>query len=350
MASSTKRLSNIELLRIIAIFFILICHANGRVFGIPSSDDIRLLPISSVMRIFFESFAISGVDIFILISGWFGIHPKPKGIGKLLYQVAFLLWTIYIFFLICGKASLNLYGLQVSMTLTNEYWFVVAYLGLYIFAPALNAFVEKASKRELQILLISFYAFQCYYCWLTATVDYYTGYSVTFFCGLYLTARYVRMYPVKFIQQHSVSTFFLVVMTITIIAIVGLYNFNNAARMLRYDSPLVIISAIAILYAFGKIQMRNKLINHIALSCFAVYIIHFNPFVYKYFEIYDKMIYNSTSGLYTIFAIGLYLIVVFLLCVAIDQIRLVSWNMLLWCMSKLNKRNIKQRTSSQKRL
>ena len=67
-----KRISNVELLRILSIFFITIHHlvirgADTCGYSIPYTFD------QGYIGIIINCFCIIGVNIFILISGWFGI-------------------------------------------------------------------------------------------------------------------------------------------------------------------------------------------------------------------------------------------------------------------------------------
>lgn len=323
------RQSNIELLRIFAIFLVLVCHAVGKVQGLPSAEVIQTSAISSYLELLLMSIAIGGVDIFVLISGWFGIHSTKRGLCKFLFQVLFLLWGIYIFFIAIGETTVTVAGIKLSMGLTGEYWFVMAYLGMYLLSPVLNAFAEKVSKKEFQYVLIAFYIFQCYYSWATAVVDYYNGYSITFFCGLYLTARYLRLYPVRVIDKHSSLIYIVAVLLISVVATLALGKFGNAARMLRYDNPLVILGSLAILISFGKLKIQNKVINWIARSCFAVYIIHFNPYLFKYFVQAERQMIANFCGVTYVLAITMFLVVVFAICVFIDQIRIFFWNLVI---------------------
>lgn len=317
-----ERQSGVELLRVIAIFMVLVCHANARVLGLPSPSDFDSSPSSSVVRMFFACAGEGGVNIFVMISGWFGIHAKPRGLAKLLFQVFFLLWGIYAVFLLTGHATLNAHDIKVCLTLTDEYWFVMAYIGLYVLSPVLNAFVEKATKREFQMVLAAFYAFQCYYCWLSGTVDYFSGYCVTFLCGLYLTARYFRLYPVKLIASHGTAVFFASLLVVTVVSVVAMARLGNGARMLRYDNPLVIISSLGLLSAFARMRFRSRVVNSLATACFAVYIIHFDPLVFHYFALAVRWIHQSTSGLLAVAGIGAFLVAVFLGCWLIDRVRL----------------------------
>lgn len=74
--------SNIELLRILAMFMVLLVHADFFSLGIPSVEDIQNNQLDSFWRIFFEAVNIPCVNIFVLISGYFGIKPTFKGGGE----------------------------------------------------------------------------------------------------------------------------------------------------------------------------------------------------------------------------------------------------------------------------
>lgn len=78
--------------------------------------------------------------------------------------------------------------------LTNNVWFVKCYLGMFIMAPILNAFVEKLTKEHL-VQCCSLFIFQTIYGWFSNGAPYFEkGYSAFSFMGLYLLARYVRIY------------------------------------------------------------------------------------------------------------------------------------------------------------
>ena len=242
----SNRQSNIELLRILSMFFVLVGHV-GMIVGSPDKDLFSSDFLSSFLRILIQGFSVVGVNIFVLISGWFGIKASLKGGSAFIFQFLFLIWAVYFLEIVTGITIFDFQGLKNSLGLTGEYWFVMAYLGLYILTPVLNTYVEQASKEQFRWLLISFYSFQCYYCWISGFVNYFEGYSVVFFCGLYLTARYIKLYPITFLYKNSFKLYVIISTVISIFASIGIYFFDSAVRMLRYDNPLVIISSISLL-------------------------------------------------------------------------------------------------------
>ena len=60
----------------------------------------------------------------------------------------------------------------------------------------LNAFIEQASQKDFRNVLIAFFTFEFIYGWIFSgsTQHIQDGYSTISFIGLYLLARYVRLY------------------------------------------------------------------------------------------------------------------------------------------------------------
>ena len=72
----SDRQSNIELLRIVAMFLILIYHSVFLKNGIPTPEETNSQPVETFFDLFLYASAAVGVNVFVLISGWFGIHCK----------------------------------------------------------------------------------------------------------------------------------------------------------------------------------------------------------------------------------------------------------------------------------
>ncbi len=188
------RNTNVELLRILAMFLVLVVHADYWSLGEPTFQEVRENFLPSMTRIMIEAISIVCVNVFIFISGWFTIKPTLKGFGNFIFQCGYFLIGIYLVMLAAGQASLSLKGIAQCFCLTSSGWFIKAYIGLYILSPILNLFVEKSSKRQLGITLASFYIFQTIYGFTGAARFIEYGYSTFSFIGIYLLAQYVRRY------------------------------------------------------------------------------------------------------------------------------------------------------------
>lgn len=317
MGQKWIRYSNIELLRIVAMLLIMFGHSH-----------LRMHQMSNFLDVLLSCVTTTGVGVFIAISGWFGIHFRMQGLAKFLYQVFFTLWIIYVLAIAFGVTELNMAGVMISLSFCDGYWFIMGYLGLYLISPILNSFIEHATKREYQIILLSYFLFQSYYSWLSTWYDYYNGYSIVLFGGIYLTAAYVRKYPVQWIQKNAVMLLVGVLFFMSVIAYFSLLNFGHAARQIRDDNPLVIIVSILMVICFSKMKFQSKVVNWLAASCFAVYLIHYSPFVYPYFMQLIRDVYAQYNGLMYGLVLLLALVMVYVICTLFDQLRVVSWALL----------------------
>lgn len=88
-AETKIRQSNFELLRLVAMFMIVLGHANQSSIGVVSREDIFSNPFDSFLRLFLQQFCTVSVNVFILISGWFGIRSTIKGFANMMFQVFF---------------------------------------------------------------------------------------------------------------------------------------------------------------------------------------------------------------------------------------------------------------------
>ena len=189
-----ERQSNMELLRLVAMMMILVMHMDYGAFGLPTAESVEQAPMTTFGRIFVEHLCLVAVNVYVLISGWFGIRPKMKSFVRLMLQVAMYSIIITGAFLLLGKATFKIGYVTDMLIIGKQYWFVVSYLLLYLVSPILNTFVEHSSKREFQWMLLVFFGFQFVYSWIFGLEEFAGGYSALSFMGLYLLARYVKIY------------------------------------------------------------------------------------------------------------------------------------------------------------
>ena len=321
-----------ELLRIIAMFLVLVVHADYFSLGAPSFQDVQQDAWGSFARIFFQSLSIGCVNLFVLLSGWFGIRPKRRSFLNLLFQCAYFLLGIYVICLMTGVSQLNAHGLMGCFLLLKWNWFIKAYILLFIMAPILNVYIDSATQRQHGMMLIWFYVFQTIYSWLFgAAVFFEQGYSTISFMGLYLLARYFAKYPMKitsYARQYYLLFFMFSVLFMAVIEFVAT-NYNIIAirgKMFQYDQPLVIAASLSLVIYFSKFSFHSRIINWVAASSFAVFLLHTNPnLCEQYFIPIVKTLYNSYNGITGLVAIFLFLITVYVVAIIVDQPRKLLW-------------------------
>ena len=338
--TNKERQSNMELLRIFAMLLIMVGHADFWSIGIPTKVDVSASPITSYLSFFIEEIALVGVNVFVLISGWFGIRPNIKGVCKFLFQCLFFSIGIYVVFVVVGWADFTIEGIAECLILlpnsiggfAGEYWFVASYLGLYILMPILNMFVEKVSKKQLEYFLLSFFFFEFYFDWLSnSAVFIYNGYSTFSFVGLYMLARYVKMYPNRMTQLSKMTDIYLYIgisffSAIIMMCAIMLNKEIIIGRFMVYTSPTLIAASLFLLLFFSKIKLHSKVINWIAISSFAVYMVHMHPEVSPYYKNSVYYLHNNFSPfLFGIFTF-LLLVTIFFLSIFIDKLRIKIWD------------------------
>lgn len=328
-----RRLSNIEFLRLLAMLYVLIVHADFSTFGAPTMEGLAVRPVGVCVQYGFECFAICCVDVFVLISGWFGIRFSLNKLWAFLFHVVF--YSLGLFLLtvaITPQKALTLEGLK-SIFLFNgsDYWFIKAYLILMVLAPMLNAFCDYASRREFKTILIAYFAILMVYGWLEPASVHFTmnGCTALSFVGLYLLGRYLKMYRPKLTNYNRRIYAVIYVAACLVMFFMCLIFLSQGvrvtldSRLLNYGSPLVILSAVALLLFFSKWTYHNHVVNTASKSCLAVYLLHCNYFV---FPLYKEMVQRTnqvSEAMVLLFIVG-----VFLLAIMIDRVRIVIWNVI----------------------
>jgi surface polysaccharide O-acyltransferase-like enzyme len=117
------RQSNFELLRILAMFLVIVIHADFLSTGLPSPENYYAdwLPVTT--KVLFESISIVCVNVFILISGWFGIRSSVKSFSQFAFQCLFFYVGLYMLFLIKGDAELSIRGIAQCLCLTKQFFY-----------------------------------------------------------------------------------------------------------------------------------------------------------------------------------------------------------------------------------
>lgn len=340
LPNKKPRLSNMELLRIIAMLLVMVVHANFRALPVPTAAQIHAEPFSKFLMFFTEALSVIAVDLFVLLSGWFGIRPKAKRLGELVFQALFFgLFAIGVCALFAPERlnTTPLYGSSLSrlfMLGENDYWFIKSYVALYLISPILNMFVEHASRRQFATVLIAFFVFQSIYGWLFNSTRWFAaGYSMPSFAALYLLARYMRLYPIRLWQQ---SKWFdaAIYLSYVVVLTVGMFYIKRAGLrggiLYFYSCPLVIMGAMHFVLFFTKLPpFTSKIINWVAVSAFAIYLTHSSSFIGCFYDRWILSWFNVESRPTFLFYTTLLIVVVFVASILIDKVRIFVWNMML---------------------
>ncbi len=231
-----QRESNIELLRLIAMVMVLICHLDFHINGIPDLNDIVNNPVGNVARVVFSSLSKCCVIVFVFISGWFGIRFSIKTISGFLFQCLYFSLGAFLFLFIIGINDFPPMGLLRCFGFGDSCWFEKAYLALIILSPVLNIFADSVSRRQFRQTIVLILLFQTVY-GLTGSTEYINqGYSVFTFCSIYLLARYLSIYHRDGVKRPAMIYFGCSVINVLIYVGLGYVNYQGLSRAMLIPS------------------------------------------------------------------------------------------------------------------
>ena len=279
------RQSNIELCRIIAMMLVLTVHSSFANFGGPAEWD---KPYYGLMAA--QSLSVVGVNVFVLISGYFSIKLKKQSVLRLIFCCLFyaIVASIFAYFN-------NSFSPKQLLFVSDANWFIAAYIGLMLLSPILNNFVGNSSKKTLGTTIIILLVFQTWYEFVPKLIsNFQGGYSILSFCVLYLIARYLKLYPAGGAILRRCWIGYIVISCLLIVSIIAIYQAGFKVEflcgsLLKYNQPLVILSSVCLFLFFTSVKLSyTPIINHLAKSCIAVLLIHtsvaFNPYFSESFK------------------------------------------------------------------
>ena len=282
------RSSNIELLRIVAMLFIMFGHLSREGgAGLPSAEFLRSLPFLGGLGVWFRMMNLTGVDVFVLISGYFAIRPRVNSVISLFFQGIFYSVGMYAFWVLTKQADFSLGELSMHLKPMKVYWFFGSYVWLVLLAPVLNRYVESATRRELGLFLLAYYFLTCGVEWaFSASQQLERGFTTMAFVGLYLLGRYVRLHGGRWCQLAPRYDLLILLGSTALSALLALVLFWGMGRplvgddalvdrLVSYTSPLCIVASLSLLLFFSKIKLGHvRWINWLAASSFSVYLLH----------------------------------------------------------------------------
>ncbi len=271
------RESNIELLRIVSMFMVLIVHADGAALSLPAlRGDTAALTAPDAWQLAVESIVIIGVNCFTMISGYFGIRLRAHTAAAFLFQCLFYSVGTYL----ATTAFLpQLYSADTLadhfMVLTRgPYWYVRCYFMLMLASPILNAGLDALPRRTYLVTLSLLTAYSLWWGWYHDAAFAERGYSPAHLMLVYAIARYIRLHvPLASIRPGVAAAAYVASTAVTFVTALYIAPFKAFA----YNSPPVLAASVSFFCLFLTFSLRSRAVNTIASSAFAVYLLHMCP-------------------------------------------------------------------------
>lgn len=304
--------SQMELLRIVAMSMILIHHFV--VHGSPYS--VRFMEEGLGWQ---NAFVFYGVNLFVLISGFYGIKVRWRSFLSLL--ITLFLFAMVDFLLKCGFGwyqhgfdASDLTGMvRVLIHPFKKYWFISCYLVLYIFAPVINLGLKHATKAQLRTIVLIAMGY-CIYGGLVFDYAVSRGYEIAQFMLLYITGYWLNAER----PFSRVSSWTLVLIAVGCSVINGSGGLrwifgphSGPLYTTSYINVFCFVGSVVIFLLFTRFSFRSRIVNSISAASFGCYLLQDGRFGEDALYAFQSLFYQShplaqSLLMYTICFIGLW--------------------------------------------
>ena len=273
-----KRSSNLELYRIIVMFFI-VCHHYVVNSGLTSVMHQYPLGMKTIFLSLWGMWGKVGINCFVLITGYFMCKKSIslRKFLKLLLQIEFYNIIIYSIFVLSGYTDFNIIQFTKAVLpvtkITNN--FVACFLLFYLCIPFLNIFVNGMNKKQhAQCILLTLFIYSILGHVFEISMNY-----VSWFCILYVIASYIRFYGVY--KEVSVRFWGNMTLLCSIMAMLSVFFmravFNKGMYFFVADCNklLGVMVAVSSFCLFKNLKIKhNSFINYVGACTFGVLLIH----------------------------------------------------------------------------
>jgi len=277
MFTEGGRRSEIELLKVIAIFFIVLSHSSPKYgYNTIAESFINLnlatLNIQQLVILFFDYLGQIGNCIFVICSSYFLLESNRVNVQKIM--------KIILDSLIISIAFLGVFwGLGYDITvkemlasffpiLFERNWFISCYLIWYALHPLLNLVIGALNKTQLLRINIFLVVMYCFINMLLPNAYYYT--NLVGFITIYFIVAYMKIYLKSFEMNWKLNSGFLIGSIILLLILICCTNilglhvslFSDWMRKWRmFNNPLIVIMALSMFNLVRRYSFHNKIID-----------------------------------------------------------------------------------------
>lgn len=290
------RMANLELLRCAAMLMVVVLHYLDKGNLLPELTESPLGGAGALAWLL-ESFCIVAVNVYMFISGYFLCTSSFK-LSRLL-QLWLQIWVYSVVFGLLGAFTGVLreaaFGTHYLLTLLfpvtmGHYWFMTAYVFLYLMLPMVGTAVKKMTKQQMGLalaLLLVFFSIGKSVLPVSFEKDA-QGYDCLWYLCVFLTAAYVRRFGVPFLEKKGRGFQLYAGSCLLIFAGTFLLRFlylrtgrleTRLGMCLEYNHILPYLAAIGLFAAFRRLRIQGRfaaMVNRVAPYTLGVYLLHEN--------------------------------------------------------------------------
>lgn len=288
------------------------------------------------------SFAFVGVNLFVLITGYFGINFKWKSLINLVGITFFY----YLISLICSVlffhetiVPVKIIELFLPISRNGYYWFISAYIFLFLLSPILSFTLKNITNRQLFIFILILTYINCVSGWFFGNHINPNGYNTMNFIYLYFIGHCMHRFNIqsKLKKRYWLILYIILSIINPFIAHFTFLNFHFLSpRFFGYNNPLVIVAAISLFCFISSYDLKSKVVNFIASCTLPIYLLQDGMFGQNIYKLQYLFYQTHSDNLF--FLIGFILlctICFFIVSIIIEPLRKRLMNPLIDWISKI---------------
>ncbi|WP_300714167.1 acyltransferase [uncultured Acetatifactor sp.] len=290
------RMANLELLRCVAMMMVIVLHYLGK-GGMLSDLTGAAVSKAETAAWLLESFCIVAVNVYMFISGYFLCTSSFK-VSRLI-QLWLQIWAysvgVGLIGALTGVLQETAFDTHYLLTLLfpvtmGHYWFMTAYVFLYLLLPFVGMAVKKMTKGQMQaalgILLLAFCVSKSI---LPVQLEMdRQGYDCLWYLCVFVAAAYVRRFGSAFLERKGRGLLLYAGCCLLVFggtfALREVYlrtgGLERRIKMcLEYNHVLPFLAAAGLFGAFCRVRLRGRaadMVNRIAPYTLGVYLLHEN--------------------------------------------------------------------------
>lgn len=272
-----ERQQNFELLRIIAMFMIVVSHVITHYI---MEVELEVTGLNHFLLTLLRAIIYICVNVYIIITGYFSINSKQLKIKKIINVAmlpGFISAILITILMVFGAIDFNIWRIlgKLFATFRGEYWFISNYFALYLFIPFLNKIVHMISKKEYQHFLLLSTLVGVVWPFFVINqeiISINSGFSLIFFVYLYFVGAYIRLHG-AFVKDFTRNQYLLGYLTLALITGFLQYILPEV-DFLNYNGPFEFIMSYCIFMYIRQIKVKSVRINTIAAYTLSVYLVH----------------------------------------------------------------------------
>ena len=326
------RNSNVELLRIITMLFIIMHHCVINGYGLQEQLKSGILnggEGDSVFLCFLNAIVVIGVNVFFLISGYYGINFSLKKLCTLVFNLYFYADILTLIAVAVGMEHIGFATIKLLILPFYKYWFIIVYILLFILSPILNAGIESLNRVQSVFLTVFFTAFFCCLGFVSEAtfISLNDGYSLMFAMYLYFLGRMMNKWKLLKRSQGKQVFYWIASSMITVVGcavLIYLKKSQFAWKMFSYNQLFVVLAAVNFVWIFLNLPEKGDggKCQRIAKHILPIYYIHTCTVFSYYRNLPLKWVSINLEFALQIPVLIVYAILIFAMCASIDELKM----------------------------